>query len=92
MSAAYGVPLGGALFALEVLRGVLALLEPRPVLIAYPLVLGRIEVHVIDVAGILHAYPSAGEAAHHLPVRHLDQHGTGLAAAHGVIGPAQQVR
>lgn len=34
MSAAYGVPLGGALFALEVLRGVLALRLVLPALIA----------------------------------------------------------
>jgi CIC family chloride channel protein len=34
MSAAYGVPLGGGLFALEVMRGMLALRYVRPALIA----------------------------------------------------------
>ena len=33
MAAAYGVPLGGALFALEVLRGVLALRLILPALV-----------------------------------------------------------
>jgi hypothetical protein len=36
-------------------------------------VLGRVEVHVVDVAGVLHAHPPPGEAAHEIVVRHLDE-------------------
>ncbi len=45
---------------------VLALDQPRAVLVADALVLGGVELHVVDVAGVLHAHPPPGEPAHEL--------------------------
>ncbi len=63
MSAAYGVPLGGSLFALEVMRGVLALRYVLPALFA-SLVAAAVSWVVLPDAPtyIVPAYPSSASA------------------------------
>ncbi len=51
---------------------VLPLDQARAVLVADALVLGRVELQVVDVAA-LRAHPAATQAAHHLVVGDLDQ-------------------
>jgi H+/Cl- antiporter ClcA len=60
MAAAYGVPLGGALFALEVLRGVLALRLILPALVASVIATMVVWLVVPDVPlYVIPAYPSS---------------------------------
>lgn len=60
MAAAYGVPLGGALFALEVLRGVLALRLVLPALLASAIATGISWVALPDAPTyLIPAYPTS---------------------------------
>jgi H+/Cl- antiporter ClcA len=60
MAAAYGVPLGGALFALEVLRGVLALRLILPALLACSVAAGVAWIWMPNVPTyVVAAYPSS---------------------------------
>jgi H+/Cl- antiporter ClcA len=60
MAAAYGVPLGGALFALEVLRGVLALRLVLPALVASLIATAVSWIALPDVPTyVIPAYPSS---------------------------------
>jgi chloride channel protein, CIC family len=60
MAAAYGVPLGGALFALEVLRGVLALRLILPALLASSIAAGVAWLWMPNVPTyVIPAYPSS---------------------------------
>ena len=52
---------------------VLALDQARAVLVADSLVLGRVELHVVDVGGVLDAHAPAGQAPHDLLVGHLHE-------------------
>ena len=69
---------------------VVALDEPRAVDVAAALVLGRVELDVVDVAG-LDAHAPAGDAAHELLVGHVDQQHRGDAAAEPVERLAERV-
>src|SRR5581483_4061734 len=60
---------------------IVTLNESRAVLVADAVVLGRIELQVVVVAG-LHTYATAGQAANDLLVRHVDQQGSSDAPAH----------
>jgi CIC family chloride channel protein len=63
MAAAYGVPLGGALFALEVLRGVLALRLILPALLASGIAAGVAWLWLPDAPTyVIPAYPSSFSA------------------------------
>ena len=70
---------------------VVALDQAGAVLVADALVLGRVELDVVDVGRVLDAHAPAGEAPHELVVGHVDQERAGEVPAEAVERRGERV-